>query len=180
MELSRAVDNLCLYDPQFEPAAYRFLSEVGGSSAIQPLTNWQDLVAASRNHTLVKFLVLHTHGLPGTVDLAEDRVRGYDFSFLEARPQFLRRDARILFLGCNIAEGSVGDRFMDQVGQYLLLGKGGFVGATTVKNGVFQIAHFASETYMKPLTGGRLKVKQYDMSGAPVGSRTVDRHGVVR
>jgi hypothetical protein len=181
MELRKAVDNLYLYDPQFERAANRFLREVGGSSATHVVTSWEDIKTVTNTYALVKLLVFDTHGLPGAVHLPNgSRVEGIDFMVLSPHPAFLKKDARILFLGCNIGEGSAGDKFMDEVGMYLLRGKGGIVGATTVANVVFQLGPFASESYMVPLSFGRLKVKRYDQSGAQVGSRTVDRHGFVR
>ncbi len=53
-ELRTAVDTLYLYDPQFEPAANRFLREVGGSTAIHPVKSWEDVKAAANNYSLVK------------------------------------------------------------------------------------------------------------------------------
>jgi hypothetical protein len=181
MELRTAVDNLYLYDPQFEPAADKFLREVGGSSASRPIKSWTDVTDVMKSYSLVKLLIFDTHGKPGAVSLPDSsHVDGVDFMLLSANPTFLKSQARILFLGCNIGEGSLGDRFMDEAGRYLLRGKGGIVGATTVPNLVFQLGPFASESYMVPLSFGRLKVKRYDASGAQVGSRTVDRHGFRR
>ena len=181
MKLRTAVDNLYLYDPQFEPAANRFVREVGGSSATHAINSWADVMDVMKSYSLVKFLVFDTHGKPGTVSLPDSsNVDGVDFMLLPANPAFLRNQARILFLGCNIGEGSAGDRFIDEAGQYLLKGKGGIVGAATVATMVFQFGPFASESYIVPLSFGRLKVKRYDASGAQVGSRTVDRHGIRR
>jgi len=181
MALRKAVDNLYLYDPQFQAGANRFLSEVGGSSAIQAIGTWNELKTTLDGHSMVKFLVFDTHGAPGIVALPDGtRLQGIDFMVLNNNPQLLSRDVRVLFLGCNVGEGSAGDRFLDDVGTYLLRGKGGTVGATTVTNVVFQLGPFASESYMSPLSGGQLKVKRYNASGTEIGARTVNRYGAVR
>src|SRR5256885_1380104 len=181
MELRKAVDNLYLYDPQFEPAASKFVGEVGGSTATQAVTRWDDVKAAMAGHVLVKFLVFDTHGRPGAVCLRDGtQIEGIDLMVVSAYPQFLRSEVRVLFLGCNIGEGSLGDQFIGDVGKYFLRGKGGIVGATTVPNIVLQLGPFASESYMQPFSSGRLKVKRYDRTGAPIGSREVDRYGAAR
>ena len=41
MQLRKAVDNLYLYDPQFEPASQQHLAEVGGSSDRQQIARWR-------------------------------------------------------------------------------------------------------------------------------------------
>lgn len=183
MVLRQAVDNLYLYVPEFKPAAERFRREVGGSTDTYPLNSWDDLKAAVNGYVSVRFLVFDTHGSPGALALPDGiRVQGIDFTHLTANPPFLRLDARVLFYGCNVGEGSAGDTFMAEVGKYLLRGKGGAVGAATVKTVVWQLGSFSSESYLHPtsLLGGRLKVKRYDLSGAEVGSRTVNRWGSTR
>ena len=181
MALAKAVDNLYLYDPEFERGARHVLNAVGGSSAMHPIKSWDDVKTALSGYTLVKFLVFDTHGSPGNIHLADGtRVQGVDFSLLPPNPRLLKEDARVLFLGCNVGQGSAGDRFLAEIGSYLLRGKGGTVGATTVTNRVFQLGPFASETYMSPLSGGELKTKRYNPAGMETGSRTVDRYGAVR
>ena len=179
--MKTAVDNLYLYDPQFEAGAKRFVSEVGGSSATRPVTSAADVGACIRDFTMVKFLVFDTHGSPGKLWFANGRsFEGIDFITFAQNGQFLKKDARVLFLGCNVGEGKEGDTFLSDIGQFLLKGKGGTVGATTVPNVTFQLGPFSSEAYMAPLSFGRLKVKRYSETGAEVGSSTVDRHGFAR
>lgn len=181
MALTEAVDNLYLYDPQFEPGANKFLSEVGGSSAARAVWSLDDVGAALNAFALVKFLVFDTHGRPGRVCLANGtKLEGVDFMILKKNPHLLKMGARILFYGCNIGAGAAGDKFMDEIGLYLLRGKGGIVGTSTVSNVALQLGPFASETFMDPTSfGARLKVRRYDLSGALVGSRTTDRYGAV-
>jgi hypothetical protein len=179
MPLSTAVDNLYLFDPEFEAGADRVLSEWGGSSAKQPLLCRDDVAKAMSMYSLVKSLVVDTHGSPGKVYFRKDAFScdGQDFGQIKKLPQFLREDARVLFLGCNIGEGTEGDGFLDDVGKHFLLGKGGFVGASTVKTIVWQAGPLASESYLEPFSSGLLKVRRYSAAGSRVGSRTVDRYG---
>jgi hypothetical protein len=180
MVLRQAVDNLYLYAPEFEPAAARFRREVGGSTDTYRVNSWDDLKAAVNGYVSVKFLVFDTHGSPGTLALPDGTsVQGIDFMRLTWNPRFLNLDARVLFYGCNVGEGSAGDTFMAEVGKRLLSGKGGIVGAATVKTVVWQLGSFSTESYLDPasLFEGRLKVKRYDPLGAEVRSQKVNRWG---
>lgn len=181
MSMTEAVDHLYLYDPEFEPGAHKFLREMGGSSAVRAVSCWETLTDALNAYTLVKSLTFSTHGLPGTVCLANGtKVEGIDFMLLKKNPQFLKMGARILFDGCNIGEGPRGDQFMDEIGLYALRSKGGVVGATTVSNVLFQLGPFSTETFMNPAAfDARLKVRRYDLSGARVSAQAVNRYGTV-
>ena len=176
-----AVDNLYLYDPQFAAGAKRFVSEVGGSTATAPITSSADIGGCMNNYSNVKFLIFDTHGSPGKIWLPNNtNFEGIDFIVYAKYGNFRAKDARVLFLGCNVGEGPAGDTFLGDVGKFLLRGKGGTVGATTVSNVTFQIGSFSSEAFMMPLSFGRLKVKRYSDKGGEVGSVTVDRHGFRR
>jgi hypothetical protein len=172
------IDQLYLYDPEFEPSAKNFKSEVGAAGVIYPVSKWDDVKIAVSMYSSVKLLIFNTHGLPGKVDLP-DHSGGDSYSFrtLSTGSNFLTNEARILLMGCEIGNGSTGDYFLDEIGRSLLKGKGGIVGATTVENMTFQLGPFSTEEYMVPLSFGRLKVRRYDTSGAQIGSRTVDRRG---
>jgi hypothetical protein len=175
------VANLYLYDPEFEPSANNFKKEVGSGGTIYPVKTWSDVKVAVSTYSSVKLLIFNTHGVPGKVDLP-DHSGGDPFDFKTLMPPltFLNRDARILFMGCNIGEGKAGDDFLAEIGRSLLKGKGGIVGASTVVNISFQLGPFSSQEYFEPLSFGRLKVKRYDATGAEIASRTVDRHGITR
>lgn len=176
-----AVDNLYLYDPQFEAGAKSFVGDLGGSSASYPIPTVNALENALNKHVAVKFLVFDTHGEPGRITLPDDsKLEGLDFMMLAKNGAFLKRNSRVLFYGCNVGEGKPGDLFLSEVGAYLLRGKGGTVGATTSMNMSFSLGSFSTETYMVPLSFGRLKVKRYDDKGNEVGSLKVDRHGFRR
>lgn len=176
-----AVDNLYLYDPQFEAGAIRFVNEVGGSTATLPVTSSAEIGDRMRDHSGVKYLVFDTHGSPGKIWLPNNtNFEGIDFFIYSKYSQFLAKDARVLFLGCNVGEGPAGDTFLSDVGKFLLKGKGGIVGATTVPNVTFQLGRFSTEAFMSPLSFGRLKVKRYSDAGVELGSITTDRHGIRR
>ena len=174
------VDNLCVYDPDFKSSAENFSSESnqsGGSSAIHEVKTMDDLRDALNNYSQIKFLEFILHGSPGTIHFANGGAMvGSYLNTLCMNPQFLQKNARILFDNCNIGEGTQGDTFMDSIGAGLFRGKGGTVGATTVTNWAYRFGG----VYMQPLSFGRLKVKRYDESGNQIGSQTVDRHGIKR
>jgi hypothetical protein len=70
---------------------------------------------------------------------------------------------------------------MDELGMQMFIGKGGIIGASTVKNFcLLPKSRFCTEMYMKPLSFGRLKVRRYDESGNRIAERVVDRHGIGR
>jgi len=176
-----AVDNLYLYDPQFEAGAKSFLSSVGGSSTTYAIPSFAALTNALNSFTNVKLVIFDTHGAPGRMWLPDGtNVEGLDFMMINKNAVFLANDARLLFYGCNIAEGKAGDTFLSEVAQNMLYGKGGTVGGTTVSNISFQIGSFSTEAYMMPLSFGRLKVKRYSKQAAEIGALTIDRHGFRR
>ena len=64
MQLRKAVDNLCLYDPDFKGVAQRFRRDLGGSSDIYEVNTMDDLKTALNSYTGVKFLEIVLHGDP--------------------------------------------------------------------------------------------------------------------
>lgn len=180
MELKKSVDNLCLYDPEFKFVAERFLDELGGSSDIYEVKSMQDLTAALNSYCGVKFLEIVLHGSPGTIYMGKTIMDGsYIANLAKTNPNFLQKNARILFDSCSIGKGEDGDKFMNRLGSEILKGKSGIIGATTVDNMTSPLFSWTG-VYMTPLTFGRLKVKKYDINGKPSGSLQVDRHGIRR
>ena len=182
MDLRKAVDNLCLYDPEFQGYADKFVGEMGGSSAIQAVGSKDELSAAIGAYTNVRFLEICLHGTPGMILFANDGMMlGAHLGTMTQNTLFLQKNARVLFDSCNIAEGDAGDKFMDELGRRMFKGKGGIIGATTVTNFHFlPKSRFCTDMYMKPLSFGRLKVRRYDEIGDLIGDRVVDRHGIRR
>ena len=179
MALLVVVNNLAICSPEFKDCATGFGEK--GSKATAVVGSQKDLKSAMQSYAGVKCLFVDTHGGPGRIDLADGtKLDGLDIGMIEA-PQLLATSARILFAGCNVSEGSAGNRFMDDIGKFLLRGKGGFVGAATIKTftmGCFTL-EYLDDPFANP-SGGRFKTRRYDQSGALVGSRVVDRWGRVR
>ena len=182
MELRKAVDNLLIYDPGFQKYADKFVGEMGGSSAVQSVSSTADLKTAINSYTNVRFLEICLHGSPGVIYFADKTaIIEKFFGAMMQNLLFLNKNARILFDNCNIGEGDAGDKFMDAIAEQMLKGKGGIVGATTVKNEIyFYQTRFSTDAYMQPLSFGRLKVKKYDENGKLITERLVDRHGIQR
>lgn len=49
MQLNKAVDNLCLYDPEFKHIADRFLAEVGSGSAVHEVKTMNERAMSPLN-----------------------------------------------------------------------------------------------------------------------------------
>jgi hypothetical protein len=173
------VNNLAICSPEFKDCATGFGEK--GSKATAVVGSQKDLKSAMQSYASVKCLFVDTHGGPGRIDLADGtKLDGLDIGMIEA-PYLLAMNARILFAGCNVGESTAGDNFMDDIGRYLLRGKGGFVGAATVKTFTLGCAtmEYLDDPFANP-TAGRFKTRRYDTSGALIGSRVVDRWGRVR
>ncbi len=177
MKLNISVDNLLIYDVEFQYFADRFVKEIGSNCAVHAVKTMADLAAAILKHNAVKFLEICLHGSPGRLYM--DNKKGIDGNVISliaaANPIFLKRNARILFDSCQIGQGEIGDKFMDSIGAGMLKGKGGIVGATTVFNHTYPLRPWVTGAHM--LTGGILKVKKYDESGKLVATRSVDEYG---
>jgi len=179
MELRKAVDNLCLYDPEFQSYAEKFVGEMGGSSAIQAVGSRNELQTAINAYTGVKFLEICLHGFPGMLIFADKGgMRGQNLGAMTQNTVFLQKNARVLFDSCRIAEGERGDIFMDELGSLMFKGKGGILGASTVDNiQILPKSRFCTAIYLKPFSSGLLKVRSYDENGNRVAESTVDRSG---
>lgn len=173
---------LYLYDPEFEGNAEAFREETGADCVIRAVAGFDDLVQALAAYTNVGFLILDTHGAPGKVALADgSRIEGLDFRLLRLLPKdLLRRDARVLFYGCNIGEGTDGDDFLTEFGEAAFRGKGGTAGASTATNFSFVAGALSSvETWMSLTSpfAARLKVVRFNEAGVREDSMSVDRWG---
>ncbi len=178
--MREAVDNLCIYDPEFENYAQRFADDLGGSSAICKVGTIAELKSAFESFVMVKFLDIVIHGkTAGVLELADHTVVMASYlGRLAMNTPFLQKNARVLFSSCGIGAGSSGDRFLDEIGRSMFIGKGGIVGASTVDNTVIlpKSRNFA-QTFLKPFSDGRLIVRRYNESGENVGEASTDRHG---
>lgn len=179
MELRKAVDNLCLYDPEFQAYAEKFVAETGGSSAIRAVGSRDDLTEAINAYTNVRFLEICLHGQPGMLIFADKGgMIGQNLGAMTQNTPFLQKNARVLFDSCRIGEGETGDLFMDELGRRMFRGKGGIIGASTVNNILLlPKSRFCTGIYMDPVSSGLLKVRRYDESGNRVAESAVDSGG---
>lgn len=180
--MKKAVDNLYLYDPQFEAGARAYKEEVGGDTAIHPVSCLDTLRAALASYAMVRSLVFDTHGVPGRIALADHgHVDGMDFGMLRLLPpDLLRPNARVLFYGCKLGQGEEGDTFLDEFGLAAFRGKGGTAGASTVSNFALSLGRFGSAGAWMDLRNAfaaRLKVVRYDESGHRAQAMSVNRWG---
>jgi len=176
--MRKAVDNLCLYDPDFDGYAKRTLNELGGSSDIFPVSSLDDLKTAVNTYSNVKFLEIVLHGKPGSILFAnKGEMRGAYLGTLTNGTPFLQRDARILFDSCNIGLGIEGENFMDELGKRMLTGKGGIIGATTAANVVALPKYAFGKGVQMSSDDGRLKVYKYNLNGIRSGYMIVDSAG---
>ena len=77
----------------------------------------------------MKYLELALHGSPGSIYFKSkgQMVASY-FGTISKAANMLAPNARVLFLGCNIAEGAEGDKFLAEVGHKMFIGTGGIAG----------------------------------------------------
>lgn len=184
MNLRKAVDNLLIYDPAFVGYANKFVGQAGGSSAIAPVKSMDDLKTVIDSFTNIKFLEIALHGSPGMIHFANKGAMLGAFlgNLTQGRP-FIQKDVRILFDSCNIGEGAAGDNFMDALAKLMLIGKGGIIGASTVKNIVWRSDQpSASDVYLNienlsDIFGAKLKVRRYDVNGSLINQLSVNRFG---
>ena len=116
-----SVDNLLIYDADFQFFADRFTSETGSNSATHAVTNMADLTNALNNYNAVKFLEIALHGAPGKIFLKnKTEIVGTYLNKMATNLNFLQKNARILFDNCSIGSGDYGDRFMDSIGAGML------------------------------------------------------------
>jgi hypothetical protein len=179
MELRKAVDNLCIFDPEFSGYAEAFVNDLGGSTDTKAVSSLDDLKAAIAGFSLVKYLEVCLHGTPGMIHFAnKGAMVGHYLGTLVQQTPFLHRDARVLFASCDIGKGEAGDFFMSELARKMLIGKGGTIGAATVSNVVwFPRSKFAKGPFMEYFTDATLKVRRYDVEGRQIGARDVDRYG---
>jgi len=164
-----------IYDPQFSSEAEDFVDKYGANAAVDPVTNLNELFEIPRKYALVRYLEVNFHGSPGMIYMANKGVSTASyFGSLVQTSNMLCRDARVLFLGCNVAGGPNGDACLDEIGKKMFLGTGGILGGSTARviSYILKMNPFA-------VTDGLLKVRRYDENGDRIGSENVDMFGKV-
>src|SRR5690606_31577634 len=163
MREPKAIENLLLYDPDFETYARGFREEYPVNGLTHAVTTPNELIDAVSRYTMAKNIELVLHGTPGRIWFNKGglMVASY-FGQIARAAHILAMDSRVLFLGCSIADGEPGDKFLSEVGKAMFIGTGGTVGGTTVTN----FAAFNGGK-MNPLRffDAKLKVRRFDTSG---------------
>ena len=176
MPEQKAIDNLLFYDPDFDNYAEAFRKEHPSDGIAHAVSNTTDLIEAVKGYRNVKVLELVLHGSPGSIYFKSkgQMVASY-FGTIARAANMLAPNARVLFLGCNIAEGTEGDKFLTDVGKNMFTGFGGIAGGTTVTNVVFK----GGVTRMNPLMffGAKLKVRRFDTTGKMTAGQDVGYFG---
>lgn len=176
MPVQKAIENLLFFDPDFSNYAEAFSKEYPVNGIAHSITTTTDLIEAVKGYTLVQNVEIVLHGSPGTLSFKSGgQMAGSYFGTIAQRANMLAVNARVLFLGCNIAEGTTGDTFLAEVGKNMFIGSGGVVGGTTVANAVFR----GGITRMNPLRffDAKLKVRKFDATGKIVSGQDVGYFG---
>lgn len=78
------------------------------------------------NLKLITSLSLHTHGLPGTVFLRKGSITSANVgTLMQACAANLSAPADIFFYGCQVGQGSAGEKFLEDAGRAMLSHGGG-------------------------------------------------------
>lgn len=175
MAEQQAIENLLFYDPDFENYAEAFRDEYPFSGLTRAVSNPNQLIDAVKEYALVRNVELLFHGSPGTIHFKSGLMSGSYFGTIARSANMLAAGARVLFLGCNIAEGTEGDKFLAEVGKNMFTATGGIVGGTTVANVLFK----GGITRMNPLMffGAKLKVRRFDAAGKMIAGQDVGYFG---
>ncbi len=182
MPEQKAVEYLCIYDPAFLEEAQIFLDEFGTNAAVEPVNNTAEIQVAVQKYAMVRYLEIDLHGSPGMLHFPSGgAMTGTYFGTLLTNANTLCRDARVLFLGCNVAHGTEGDKFLEDFGKNTFKGIGGTVGATTVLNSGWHGGVYLKKIklWQIPSDEGRLKTCRFDLNGEEIGAREVGRWGKV-
>lgn len=129
--------------------------------------------------TLEKFvhieqLDFNTHGSPGVVGFKHgDSLRIGNLNTVFVRNDLFRGPGRLLFMGCEIARGKMGDEFLIAAGRHFFKGKGGVVGGSTVSTTGFPSGTRLPLLLIRSFEIGRLKLFKLDKNGNVVDKDTV-------
>ena len=174
MPEQKAIENLLFYDPDFESYAVGFREDHSSSGITHPVSTPDELIKAVEDYALVKNVELALHGSPGNIWFnGGGQMVASCFGTITSKANMLASDARVLFLGCNIAEGTAGDTFLSEVGLKMFSGIGGTVGGTTVAN----LAIHGGRMNPFRFFDAKLKVRRFDGSGKMIGGQDVSYWG---
>ena len=90
------------------------------------LTSLDEYISQNLSFSTIYF---GTHGTPGSMFLPNGSLTTTNASSLATRSNIFGDQRRVLFLGCSVAEGDDGWRFLDAIGRYFV--RDGLVGGST-------------------------------------------------
>lgn len=174
MPEKRAIENLLFYDPDFESYAEGFREQHPLNGITHAVATPDQLRDAVECYALVKNVELCLHGTPGNIWFNTGGLMiGSHFGKIANAANMLSMDARVLFLGCNIAEGAAGDKFLTDIGRTMFAGTGGTVGGTTVMN----LAFHGGKMNPFRFFDAKLKVRRFDTRGIMLAGQDVGYFG---
>ncbi|HYJ89738.1 MAG TPA: hypothetical protein VEV84_00385, partial [Pyrinomonadaceae bacterium] len=68
----KALEYLCIYDPEFISYASDFLEEWGRNAAAEPVGSMDDLRSVVNKYALVRYTEVCLHGTPGVIRFANE------------------------------------------------------------------------------------------------------------
>jgi hypothetical protein len=160
--------------PCFAGTAKGFVAEDPKNHAMEPVQSGGDIVKALKKYSDVSWVFFDAHGAPGEIDLPLGNFSSANAPLLAPCSSALSADARVLFLGCRVAEGADGRNFLVAVGKALLTGNGGIIGGSTIDTHVhcIQILSLFSDTRV-PYGKGILRLIQFNEGGNVIKEATV-------
>ena len=174
MPEQKAIEHLLFYDPDFPSYAAGFLEEHRLNGIAHAVSTPDELINAVKGYAMVKNVELVLHGSAGSIWFNKGGLMvASHFGTVTRAANMLSQDARVLFLGCNIAEGVAGDKFLSDVGKNMFTGIGGTVGGSTVMN----LAHNGGKMNPFMFFNAKLKVRRFDADGKMIAGQDVSYWG---
>lgn len=149
-------------DLDFQMLARRFVDERPDRNFAEPIRSVRDIPAVLAGYKNLEQLTFATHGLPAAIVLPKGNAGLSEYPWFAAPHEELFRDeGRVLFWGCNIAQGAAGLLYLELVGRLLLLGHAGMVMASDSLN--FKFNSLPIDPVLAPF--GNLHMIYFDRDG---------------
>ena len=154
-------------DPCMAGTATDFVVEDPKRHARAGVRSPGDIVKALGKYSNLKWVIVDSHGKSGELALPVPFTTS-NAPLLAPCSASMAANARVLFVGCSIADGSTGRDFLVAAGSALLKGKGGVVGGSTVGTymACIEILSFFTDAYLPKW--GQLRVISFDTGGSVV------------
>ena len=168
-----AADEAC-----FAGTAKAFAANDPTDHSAEPVDSPGGIAKALNKYSELQWVLFDSHGKPGVLDLPLAQFTAANAPLLAPCSSALTSDARVLFLGCSVADGAVGRAFLVAVGKALLMGNGGVVGGSTVGTytACIEWLSFFTETYLP--RWGVLRLIQFNDNGDVINEAFADHSGL--